>query len=176
MYNETAMNYINTNLTDAINAAKGLRNSTKEFQRAIGYIAQQVYQHGNADSIRQIFTAAGLLVNKNGTMYCTRQGLAVWAYLSDAVENGGLGMKSVVRFNNKESTFNMVDKWGDNTPDLALVVNNLAWKVWSHHNKVKAETAFDLDKILKLAFSKAQKNGINSDEFIAKARLVAKAV
>jgi hypothetical protein len=162
----------------AIQRAMNYRGAKAGFQQVVVYVVEQLL-HGNADATYRVMRAAEMLApkpTKDGLkMFATKDGRALWQYLTDPVENGGLGMVDVIRWNSDTQSYKMAENWQDaaNKLNLAMVWSNLKAHRWDMHGKVAADRAFDLDERIKRLVAMARKHGATSEQITA---AVAKAV
>jgi hypothetical protein len=156
----------------AIHRAMNYRGAKAGFQVAVTYIVEQLL-HGNADATYRVMRAAEMLTpkpTKDGLkLFATKYGRALWQYLTDPTENGGLGMAGIVRWDADSQSYKMSDKWQDaaNKLNLAMVWSNLKIRRWDMHGKVKADRAFDLDARINRLVAEARKHGATSEQITA---------
>jgi hypothetical protein len=139
---------------------------------AVTYIVEQLL-HGNADAVTRVMLKAEMLTPKSTEdglkLFATKDGRAMWQYLTDPVETGGLGMVGIVRWNGDTQSYKMAENWEDaaNKLPLAKIWSNLKACRWDMHGKVKADRAFDLDGRIKRLVAEARKNGVSSEQITA---------
>jgi hypothetical protein len=156
----------------AIQRAVNYRGAKAGFQQSVTYIVEQLL-HGNADAVYRIMRAAEMLIPKPGKdgvkMYATKDGRALWQYLTDPTENGGLGLSGIVRWDSDSQSHKMAENWQDaaNKLNLGLIWSNLKTRRWDMHGKMKADRAFDLNERVKRLIAEARKNGITGEQITA---------
>ena len=151
--------------SQAMQYAKNYRGSKASLQHSIRWATEQAMA-GNADGIYMVMLAAGMISGRKGEMTTLADGRQLWKYFTAPIDDGGLGMAKLIRWDKELSKFKMTKGAKAATAELDVVtlMENLHNNRWDQYKSTPANKAFDLDKAITNLVTRAANNGLSADD------------